>query len=41
MLNWVCKDKVRNGEILDGGFLDDTSKEAYETYFAFWGREDE
>ena len=32
---------VRNGEILEGGFLDDTSKEAYETYFALWGGEDE
>ena len=32
---------IRDGEILEGGFLDDASKEAYETYFALWGGEDE
>ena len=30
---------VKNGEILEGGFLDDASKEAYEVYFALWGGE--
>ena len=32
---------IKNGEILEGGFLDDASKEAYETYFELWGGEDE
>ena len=32
---------IRDGEILEGGFLEDASKEAYETYFALWGGEDE
>ena len=35
------KMNIRDGEILEGGFLDDASKDAYETYFALWGGEDE
>lgn len=32
---------VQNGEIIKGGFFDDDSKEAYETFFELWGMEDE
>lgn len=30
---------IRNGEIIAGGFLEDGSKEAFETYFRLWGGE--
>lgn len=32
---------IKNGEIIKGGFLKDASKEAYETCFSLWGRDDE
>lgn len=32
---------IRNGKIIEGGFLEDASREAYETYFSLWGGEDE
>lgn len=32
---------IRNGEIIQGGFHENGSKEAYETYFSLWGRDDE